>query len=227
MSTRSASAERRCRTIIREPHGSRVMDIRRCGSNVPWHSSTTNIGGCSTRRRRASRAAWRRFAACGKRSIPVFVRIDPLVPARSLAERQDDGRFRPAGRSTAGRPGGSGPILPGNGREADRLLGGEDHAASARPLSAVMEKMKRVYEHLSPRDSLAFRGGAWRLPESVAAQLVVNPFQRSVPATWHRSNGVQGQPDRHAVAAAQKTNSASGTKRNLENRVQMLYGNAR
>ncbi len=60
-------------------------------------------------------------------------------------------------------------------------------------LSAVMERMKQVYEHLAPKHDLAFRGGAWRLPDAVAEELVVAPFlnlcrQHSIVATACKAN---------------------------------------
>ena len=43
-------------------------------------------------------------------------------------------------------------------------------------LPPVMENMKQVYEYLSSGQSLIFRGGSWRLPVDLAAQLVAKPF---------------------------------------------------
>jgi DNA repair photolyase len=43
-------------------------------------------------------------------------------------------------------------------------------------LPQVMQRMKRVYQHLSIGQSLVFHGGSWRLPERVAAELVLRPF---------------------------------------------------
>ena len=43
-------------------------------------------------------------------------------------------------------------------------------------LSEVMARMKNVYEYLAPNGALAFRGGAWRLPDVVAERLVVAPL---------------------------------------------------
>ena len=39
-----------------------------------------------------------------------------------------------------------------------------------------MERMKRVYQHLSMGQPLVLRGGSWRLSESVAAEFVLRPF---------------------------------------------------
>jgi hypothetical protein len=54
-------------------------------------------------------------------------------------------------------------------------------------LPSVMERMKRVYQHLSMGQPLVFRGGSWRLQEPVAATLVLRPFldlcsRYSIPA---------------------------------------------
>ena len=43
-------------------------------------------------------------------------------------------------------------------------------------LPPVMERMKRVYQHLAAGQSLVFRGGSWRLPESVAEEHILSPF---------------------------------------------------
>lgn len=43
-------------------------------------------------------------------------------------------------------------------------------------LPSVMQRMKHVYQHLSMGQPLVFHGGSWRLPENVAAALVLKPF---------------------------------------------------
>ena len=43
-------------------------------------------------------------------------------------------------------------------------------------LSTVMEKMKKVYEYSAQNQTLVFRGGSWRLPDTIAKELVINPF---------------------------------------------------
>ena len=60
-------------------------------------------------------------------------------------------------------------------------------------LSTVMGRMKQVYEHLAAKGSLVFRGGSWRLPESMAAELVAAPFvdlcrQHAIPAQACKAN---------------------------------------
>ncbi|MEN6407537.1 MAG: hypothetical protein ABFC77_13835 [Thermoguttaceae bacterium] len=60
-------------------------------------------------------------------------------------------------------------------------------------LLPVMERMKQVYKHLSAGQSLHFHGGSWRLPESVAAALVLTPFlelcdRYSIPAKPCKTN---------------------------------------
>ncbi len=60
-------------------------------------------------------------------------------------------------------------------------------------LPSVMERMKRVYQYLSVGQPLAFHGGSWRLPESVAAALVLRPFlelcsRYSIPAKPCKTN---------------------------------------
>ena len=43
-------------------------------------------------------------------------------------------------------------------------------------LSPTMQKMKRIYEHLSQEQPLVFRGGSWRLPTDLADRMVIGPF---------------------------------------------------
>ena len=45
-----------------------------------------------------------------------------------------------------------------------------------RKLSPVMQAMRRAYECAAGPSGLTFRGGAWRLPESVADRRVTQPF---------------------------------------------------
>ena len=60
-------------------------------------------------------------------------------------------------------------------------------------LPPVMERMRRVYQHLSAGLPLVFCGGSWRLPENVAAELVLRPFlevcsRYSIPAKPCKTN---------------------------------------
>jgi DNA repair photolyase len=60
-------------------------------------------------------------------------------------------------------------------------------------LPPIMERMKRVYQYLSMGQPLVFRGGSWRLPERVAAELVLRPFLElcsrcSIPAKPCKTN---------------------------------------
>lgn len=45
-----------------------------------------------------------------------------------------------------------------------------------RKLSPVMQAMRRAYECATGPSGLTFRGGAWRLPESIATRRVTQPF---------------------------------------------------
>jgi DNA repair photolyase len=110
-----------------------------------------------------------------KENLPVHVRIDPLFPRDPLSSGKMMQDF--------GLP----DVQPMADLEALCRFCSEvgvrhviySVAKITRPrtgvLSAIMQRMRRVYEHYSPESSLAFRGGAWRLPDNVAADLV-NPF---------------------------------------------------
>ena len=57
----------------------------------------------------------------------------------------------------------------------------------------MMQRMKRVYQHFSAEERLAFRGGSWRLGENMAKERIVGPFlelcdQYSMPAKACKAN---------------------------------------
>ena len=128
-----------------------------------------------------------------KEGLPVFLRIDPLFPRDPLGGGKMMADF--------GLP----DIQPM--RDLEDLLSVSQELAVAhiiysvakitRPkhgdLPAVMGRMKRVYQHLSGGGPLAFHGGSWRLPENVAAELVLRPFvelcgRYSIPAKNCKTN---------------------------------------
>ena len=111
-----------------------------------------------------------------KEKIPVVLRIDPLFPRDPLPSGKTMSDFDLPDIQ---------PIY-----DLDKLVRfarevGVDHLVYSivkitRPrdgsLPPIMEKMKQVYEYLSPDQSLVFRGGSWRLPVDVGTQLVAKPF---------------------------------------------------
>lgn len=123
------------------------------------------------------------------RDIPVVIRIDPLFPRDPL----------PRGKRMAdfGLP----DVQPTADLENLIRFGREVGAAHlvysivkiTRPrfgsLSATMEKMKGVYEHLASGESLAFRGGSWRLPREVSERLISRPFLDIC-----RKHGIKAKP---------------------------------
>jgi len=108
-------------------------------------------------------------------NIPVCVRIDPLFPRDPLLKNkklEDFGLPNVQSLPELGalvrfcREIGIGQIIYSVAKITQPRSG---------RLSAVMEKMKQVYEHLAQNHSLEFRGGSWRLPDNVAKELIVNP----------------------------------------------------
>ncbi len=111
-----------------------------------------------------------------KQGLPIFLRIDPLFPRDPL----DGGKTM----ADFGLP----DVQPMSDLEGLVAFGQEvgtrgiiySIAKITRPqqgaLPPVMERMKRVYQHLSNGQPLVFRGGSWRLPEDVAKERVVEPF---------------------------------------------------
>jgi len=128
-----------------------------------------------------------------KEGHPVFLRIDPLFPRDPLGGGKRMADF--------GLP----DVQPMRDLEGLVSLSRElaaghiiySVAKITRPkqgsLPSVMERMKRVYQHLSAGQSLVFHGGSWRLPECVATTLVVRPFlelcrRYSIPAKPCKTN---------------------------------------
>ena len=128
-----------------------------------------------------------------QQNLPVFLRIDPLFPRDPLGDGMRMVDFGlPDVQAMSDLEG-----LVAFGHEVGIQGFIYSVAKITRPqqggLPPVMEQMKRVYQHLSPRQSLIFRGGSWRLPEDVADQQIVGPFleicQRySMPARACKAN---------------------------------------
>jgi len=128
-----------------------------------------------------------------KEGLPVFVRIDPLFPRDPLGSGKtmedfglpDVQRMRDLeSLVNFSRELPAGHIIYSVAKITRRKQG---------DLPPVMERMKRVYEHLSAPQRLVFHGGSWRLPESVAAAMVLRPFLElcsrfSIPAKPCKTN---------------------------------------
>ena len=117
----------------------------------------------------------------------VFPRIDPLFPRDPLGGGKTMADFGlPDVQSMSDLEG-----LVNFGRELAARHIIYSVAKITRPqrgsLAPVMERMKRVYQHLSAGRPLVFHGGSWRLPESVGTEHVLRPFlelcsRHSLPA---------------------------------------------
>lgn len=111
-----------------------------------------------------------------KEGLSVFLRIDPLFPRDPLGGGKTMADFGlPDVQSISDLEG-----LVAFGHEVGIHGIIYSVAKITRPqqggLPPVMEQMKRVYQHLSPRQNLIFLGGSWRLPEKVANEQIVGPF---------------------------------------------------
>jgi len=128
-----------------------------------------------------------------KEGIPVFLRIDPLFPRDPLGGGKTMADFD----------------LPDvqSMRDLESLVNFSRELAARHiiysvakitrrkqgDLPPVMERMKRVYQHLSLGKPLVFHGGSWRLSKNVAAELVLRPFldlcqRHSIPAKPCKTN---------------------------------------
>lgn len=111
-----------------------------------------------------------------KENLPVFLRIDPLFPRDPLGGGKTMADFGlPDVQSMSDLEG-----LLAFGQEVGVEGIIYSVAKITRPqqggLSPVMQRMKRVYQHFSAEERLAFRGGSWRLGENVAKERIVGPF---------------------------------------------------
>lgn len=113
-----------------------------------------------------------------EQNLPVYVRIDPLFPRDPLPDRRKMCDFN----LPDVQPLSDLEALVRFCREVGVTHVIYSVAKITQPrgstLSTVMKQMKRVYEHLAPDRALVLRGGAWRLPENVALEMVVNPYLR-------------------------------------------------
>ncbi len=106
----------------------------------------------------------------------VFPRIDPLFPRDLVSDGKEMANFGlPDVQSMRD--------LEGLVRFSKKLASTHiiySVAKITRPqrgsLPPVMERMKRVYQHLAAGQPLVFRGGSWRLPESVVGDHILSPF---------------------------------------------------
>ena len=135
-----------------------------------------------------------------KEGLPVFLRIDPLVPTRPLGRRQDDGGFRPAGCSADARPGRLGQFQPRTGRRAHHLFGRQDHAAqagrSAAGHGADEAGLPASFSRATARLSRRFLAAAGKHRRGTRAQAVLGPMQ---PAFDSRQ-ALQDEPDYNALS---------------------------
>jgi hypothetical protein len=128
-----------------------------------------------------------------KEGLPVFLRIDPLFPRNPLGGGKTMADFGlPDVQSMRN--------LEGLVSFSQELAAGHiiySVAKITRPkrgdLPPIMERMKRVYQHLSAGQPLVFHGGSWRLPDSAAVPLVLKPFlelcrRYSMPAKPCKTN---------------------------------------
>ena len=47
-----------------------------------------------------------------------------------------------------------------------------------KPIPKAIQQLKQVYEYVAKPDKLIFRGGSWRLPETIAQKYIVKPFSK-------------------------------------------------
>jgi DNA repair photolyase len=128
-----------------------------------------------------------------KDGLPVFVRIDPLFPRDPLGGGKAMADFGLPDVQSMGDLEG----LVSFSRELAAAHVIYSVAKITRrkqgDLPPVMERMKRLYQHLSAGQPLVFHGGSWRLPESASAALVLRPFldlcgRYSIPAKPCKTN---------------------------------------
>jgi DNA repair photolyase len=111
-----------------------------------------------------------------QQDLPVFLRIDPLFPRDPLGGGKKMADFGlPDVQSMSDL---EGLVAFGHEVGIHGIIYSVAKITRLRQggLSPVMEQMKRVYQHLSAKQPLVFRGGSWRFSENVARERVVGPY---------------------------------------------------
>jgi DNA repair photolyase len=128
---------------------------------------------------RCAPAVARRTAAMKtlrQNDIPVVLRIDPLLPRNPL----------PGGKCLADFQLPDAQSLPA----LEKLIGfaaendvihivysvAKIVAPRYKPIPQAMQQLKQLYEYIAKPDKLVFRGGSWRLPQTIAQKHIVKPF---------------------------------------------------
>ena len=108
--------------------------------------------------------------------IPVVLRIDPLLPRNPLGGGKFLADFQlPDAQSLSAL------------EELVRFAAEHEilHivysvakivAPRYKPIPEAMQQLKSVYEYFAKPDKLVFRGGSWRLPQTIAQKHIVKPF---------------------------------------------------
>ena len=182
-----------CRPIIRDAPGSTHKDTRLCG--VECSLAFFN----DEHRRLLDPAGPERRESHGGSPVPAergpsrLLADRPFIPTRPFGRRENDGGFRPAGYSADARPGGLGQLQPGTGCSAHHLFSRQDYAAQAGRSAGRHGADEAGVPASFRRATARFHGGSWRLPENVAAELVLRPFvelcgRYSIPAKPCKTN---------------------------------------
>ena len=62
-----------------------------------------------------------------------------------------------------------------------------------KPIPEVLQRLKQVYEYITKPERIVFRGGSWRLPETVSQEQIIKPFLKICTDyhmkafAWHQS----------------------------------------
>ena len=109
-------------------------------------------------------------------NIPVVLRIDPLLPRNPL----------PNGKSLVDFNLPNAQSLPALEKLVKFAMKNsvlhivysvaKIIAPRYKPIPKALQQLKQVYDYIAKPDKIIFRGGSWRLPETIAQKQIIEPF---------------------------------------------------
>ena len=108
--------------------------------------------------------------------IPVVLRIDPLLPRNPLPDGKFLADFQLPDSQSLFALEELVKFAAKNGVLHIVYSVAKIVAPRYKPIPEVIKQLKGVYEYVAKPDKLIFRGGSWRLPQTIAQKKIVKPF---------------------------------------------------
>ena len=108
--------------------------------------------------------------------IPVVLRIDPLLPRNPLPGNKFLADFQLPDSQSLSALEELVRFAAENGVLHIVYSVAKIVAPRYKPIPKAIQQLKCVYEYIAKPDKLIFRGGSWRLPQTIAQKHIVKPF---------------------------------------------------